>query len=226
MRFLEKIFGKKIENENRSKPFYQNKNDIERLDWFKRTRPWHQVDERIISAFINKFSNHGDGEGMFEVFVVFSMKHGLVHNYCNLKHSEVIDSPELICSIISQQLYNIGTVSLKELLILIDDLARNKEKFKHHYSIVMDAFETAVILDDKQFSAYANLAIAKMLLNKFDESLQYAMKGLYVIREIKKLNIPFHLSKSDEIKNAKENIEEAEDKLSNLVLDLQNKLRD
>ncbi len=55
------LFGflnnKKIENENKSKPFRQNTSDSERKDWFARTRPWHKVDPPIIDALITKYGN-------------------------------------------------------------------------------------------------------------------------------------------------------------------------
>jgi hypothetical protein len=71
MGFFNSLFGGKIENENRSKPFYKNSSSLERKDWFSRTRPWNGIDSKIIDALINKF---GDNP-MFEVFVVTSMEH-------------------------------------------------------------------------------------------------------------------------------------------------------
>ena len=47
---LDRLFGEKIANENKSKPFYDNKSDAERKDWFARTRPWHKIDEKVIDA--------------------------------------------------------------------------------------------------------------------------------------------------------------------------------
>lgn len=68
MSFLDFFLGNAVQNENKTKPFYENKNNDERKDWFSRTKPWYKVDERIIVALIEKF---GD-DPILEVFVITS----------------------------------------------------------------------------------------------------------------------------------------------------------
>ena len=209
-----------MENENKNKPFHQNKNDTERLNWFKKTRPWNEVDEKIINGIIKKFN----GDPMLEVFVITSMKHNLVPLYCKLNNSEYVDSPDVICSLISQTLCSLGSNSLKQVISLMDNVAKNQDKFKHHYSITMDSLETAIILDNKQVGAYLHLAITRKLLNKYEDGLKYAKQGLAIIKEIKASDIPFHLSKVDMVKNAKETFAEIEKNLTEMILEFQEKL--
>lgn len=217
MGFFEKLFGQKIENENKTKPFHENKNDAEKLDWFKRTRPWHKVDEKIINALIKKFN----GNPMFEVFVITSMNHDLIPLYCKFNDSEYLDSPDLICSFIAPIFYNLGSSSLKQMIALIENIERNQEKFKLHYSIVMDSLETCVVLDENQVSAYSGLAMAKRILNRPEDSLTYAQKGIAVIKKIKESNTPFNLSENENIRNSMQTFEEIENYLTQLIAEIE-----
>jgi hypothetical protein len=214
MGFVEKLFGRKSQIE----PFPENKSDAEKLNWFKKTQPWDKVDERIINAIITKYK----GNPMIVVFVVTSMRHDLIPMYCRLNNSEYLDSPDLICSLLAPIFYNLGSSSLKQLIALIDDASRNQEKFKLHYSIVMDSLETCVILDENQVSAYSGLAMAKRIINKYDDAIIYAQKGLEVIKKMKESNIPFHLSKDENIRNSMQTFEEIEKQLSQLIVEIKN----
>jgi hypothetical protein len=214
MGFFNKLFARKSQIE----PFPENQSDTEKLNWFKETEPWNKVDERIINAIIKKYK----GDSMIVVFVVTSMRHNLIPLYCNYNNSEYIDSPELICSFIALILYNLGSSSLKQMITLSDDIARNQEKFKLHYTIVMDSLETCIILDENQASAYSGLAMAKSILNKPEDVLKYANQGLAVIEEIKESNVPFHLSKDENIKNSKQTFEEIEKHLNQLIAETKN----
>jgi hypothetical protein len=205
MGFIEKLFGQK----NRLEPFPENKSDAEKLDWFKKTQPWDRVDERITDAVVNKYK----GNPMLVVFVVTSMRHGLIPMYCRLNNSEYLNSPDLICSLIAPIFYNLGSTSLKELVALADNISRNPEKFKLHYSIVMDSLETCIILDENQVSAYSGLAMVNRMLNKNDDALAYAQKSLDVIKKMKEANIPFHLSNDENIRNSMQTFEETEKQL-------------
>jgi len=214
MGFIEKLLGQKKHIE----PFPENKSIAEQFNWFKKTQPWDKVDERIINAIITKYK----GNPMIVVFVVTSMRHDLIPMYCRLNNSEYLDSPDLICSLIAPIFYNLGSSSLKQLIALIDDASRNQEKFKLHYSIVMDSLETCVLLDENQVSAYSGLAMTKRIINKYDDAILYAQKGLEVIKKMKESNIPFHLSKDDNIRNSMQTFEEIEKQLSQLIVEIKN----
>ena len=214
MGFIEKLFGQKKHIE----PFPENKSIAEQLNWFKKTQPWDKVDERIINAIITKYK----GNPMIVVFVVTSMRHDLIPTYCRLNNSEYLDSPDLICSLIAPIFYSLGSSSLKQLIALIDDASRNQEKFKLHYSIVMDSLETCVLLDENQVSAYSGLAMTKRMINKYDDAIIYAQKGLEVIKKMKESNIPFHLSKDENIRNSMQTFEEIEKQLSQLIIEIKN----
>ena len=214
MGFFDKLFGRKNELE----PFPSNQSDAEKLDWFRKKEPWNKVDEKIINAIIKKYK----GDPMLVVFVVTSMRHNLIPMYYKYNNSEYIDSPDLICSFIAQILYNLGSSSLKQMITLSEDIARNQKKFKLHYLIVMDSLETCIILDENQVSAYSGLAMAKSILNKPEDVLRYANQGLAVIEKIRKTNVPFHLSKDENISNAMQTFEEIEKHLNQLVAEIKN----
>jgi hypothetical protein len=214
MGFIERLFGQTKHIE----PFPENKSDAEKLNWFRKTQPWDKVDERIINAIITKYK----GNPIIVVFVVTSMRHDLIPMYCRLNNSEYLDSPDLICSLIAPIFYNLGSSSLKQLIALIDDASKNQEKFKLHYSIVMDSLETCVNLDENQVSAYSGLAITKGMINKYDDAIIYAQKGLEVIKKMKESNIPFHLSKDENIRNSMQTFEEIEKQLSQLIEEIKN----
>ncbi|MBA4390902.1 MAG: hypothetical protein C0399_08175 [Syntrophus sp. (in: bacteria)] len=214
MGFIEKLFGQKKQLE----PFPENKSDAEKLNWFKKTQPWDKVDERIIDAIVNKYK----GNPMLVVFVVTSMRHGLIPMYCRLNNSEYLNSPDLICSLIAPIFYNLGSPSFKELVALADNISRNPDKFKLHYSIVMDSLETCVILDENQVSAYTGLAMVNRILSKNDDALAYAQKSLDVIKKMKEGNIPFHLSKDENTGNSMQTFEETEKQLKQLIAEIKN----
>ena len=209
MGVLEKLFGRK----NQIEPFPENQSDAEKLNWFKKTQPWDKVDERIINAIIKKYN----GDPKIVVFVVTSMEHNLIPMYCKHNNAEYLDSPDLICSLIAQTLYSLGSISLKQLGTLMENIFNNQEKFKLHYSIVMDSLESCIILDENQVSAYAGIAMAKALLRQPEGTLKYAQQGLAVIKRIKENNYPFHLSKDKNIKNAARVYDEIEKYLNQLI---------
>jgi|GEM_PF-6437082 len=209
MGFLEKLFSRK----NQIEPFPSNQSDAEKLNWFQKTHPWDKVDEKIINAIIEKYN----GNSMIVVFVVTSMKHNLIPVYCKYNNYEYIDSPGLVCNLIAQTLYNIGSSSLKQMTALLNDIPKNQEKLKLHYTTVMDSLESCIILDENQVLAYFGLAMAKSILNKSEDVLKYAEQGLTVIRRIRESNIPFHLSKNENIKNSMRTFEVIENNLNKLI---------
>jgi hypothetical protein len=214
MGFLERLFSRK----NQMEPFPENQSDAEKLNWFRKTPPWDKVDEKIINAIIKKYN----GNPMIVVFVVTSIKYNLIPMYSEYNNSEYLDSPDLICSLISQILYNLGSSSLKQMIALVDDISRNQKKFKLYYSTVMDSLESCIILDENQVSAYSGLAIAKSVLNKSEDVLKYARQGLAVIQKIKESNVPFHLSEDENIKNSMQTFEEIENHLNQLIAQTKN----
>lgn len=218
MGFFEKLFSERIGNENRTKPFYQNKDDAERLDWFRRTRPWHKVDEKIIGAIIKKFN----GDPLLELFVLFSKENDLIKKYITLNNSDFSD--DLICLQIAAMLYFIGSSSLKEFVELMDNLENNQKKCEVHYKRIMDSLELAVILDKNQVGAYMNLAIVKGMLGKYEDGLSYAKQGLAIVSKILDDDVPFHLSDIKEIKTGKKDLEQIKEKLSSLIREYEMKI--
>jgi hypothetical protein len=211
--FFNSLFGGKIENENSSKPFHMNSNPLERKVWFSRTRPWNRIDSKIIDALINRFGNNP----MFEVFVVTSIEHNLVLRYEQLNK---IDQEEaVICSIIATMLCEVGTHSAKKMIALHGDFQKNMKEVRKCYGIVRNTLETAIILDENQIAAYAYLSVVLGLIEKFDDGLKYARQGIAKIQEIRKSNVPFHLSDIDVINNACETMDDIEKTLRKLEED-------
>jgi hypothetical protein len=217
MGFLGFFLSDAIKNENRTKPFYETKSNDERKDWFARTKPWHKVNERIIAAIVEKF---GD-DPLFEIFVVTSMEQNLVTKYEQLNKPEFREESDLICSLISNIIYDAGSVSASKMINMLQQPQFNSDLLRHHYKIVMGTFEPATVLDKSQIAAYYQLSIIKGLLNKPEEAIKYAKRGLTVLHEIQAKDIPFHLSKIDEIKSAKRHYAEMEKKLSKIIEDLE-----
>ena len=209
------LFGETIKDENKTKPFHENNNDNEKKDWFSRTKPWHKVDEKIINALIKKF---GD-DPMFELFVITSMEQNLVTKYEQLNKHEFCEGTDLICSLISKIIYDAGSISAKKMITMLQQPQCNTDLLTHHYKIVMDTFETAIILDKNQVSAYYQLAIIKGLLNKTEEATKYAREGLAILQEIRSKDSPFHLSNIGAIKNANQTFEEMEKVLNKIIAD-------
>jgi len=213
MGFFNSLFGGKIENENRSKPFHKNSSSLERKDWFSRTRPWNGIDSKIIDALINKF---GDNP-MFEVFVVTSMEHNLVLRYEQMNKKDLAEA--VICSIIATILCEVGTLSAKRMIALQGEFQNNIKEVRKHYGTVRDTLETAIVLDENQIAAYTYLSVVLGLIKNFEDGLKYARQGIAAIQEIRKSNVPFHLSDIDVIKNADETMDDIEKTLRQLEED-------
>ncbi|NTU49839.1 MAG: hypothetical protein HGA87_02930 [Desulfobulbaceae bacterium] len=214
MGFLEKIFGRN----NQIEPFPENQSDAEKLSWFQKTQPWGKVDEKIINAIVEKYK----GNPMIVVFVVTSMRHNLIPMYCKYNNAEYIESPEIICSLIAQILYNLGSSSLKKMIALTDSISANEEKFKLHCTTVMDSLESCIILSDNHVFAYFGLAMAHSVLNNSEGILKYAKQGLVAIKKIRENNIPFHLSTNEDIKNSIQTLEEIENRLNRFIKETKN----
>ena len=171
MGFLGRILGQR----NQIEPFPEKGSDAEKLNWFKATKPWDMVDKKIIKAIINKYN----GDPMIVRFVVTSMRHNLIRKYCKYNADQyLLDSPDVICHLIALLLYKLGSRSLRQLPVLLNDPAKNEEKFKLHFSTVKDSLENCVILDENQTPAYYGLAMARKFFNKNEEALKYIKLGL------------------------------------------------
>jgi hypothetical protein len=217
MGFLNSLFGEKIENENRTKPFHANNSAAERRDWFFRTRPWHKVHPKITNALIEKFGN----DPMFEVFVITSMEQNIVGQYVALGERPQIEEPSIICSHISGMMCILGTASVKAMSDVFQSMETYGDKehrvMSSHYPIVKNALPLAILLDDNQIGAYVGLAVVSGLMNKPEEGLKYAKAGLSKAQEIQAKNVPFHKSELAEIREGKMAIDEMETYLESLV---------
>lgn len=205
----------KILNENRSKPFYDNKSNDERKDWFSRTKPWHKVHSRIVDAIVSKFGNNP----MFEAFVIVSMQENLVSKYIDINSSNILEDNDIICSTISGILCVTGSYATNMLINVINN-KNGLEKAQEHYRTVRMAFESAIILESRQVVAYYGLAFVCKLINKSDEAIKYAQDGIAVIHDIRDQNIPFHLSKIDYVENADRDMKNMESNLNSIITDL------
>ncbi|MCD8498100.1 MAG: hypothetical protein LRZ85_08520 [Alphaproteobacteria bacterium] len=209
MRFLSKLLGQKISNENTTKPFHMNKNADERRDWFMRTRPWHNVNPRLISELVEKF---GD-DPMFEVFVITSMELRLVHFYETLGKQGYVEG--VGCTQVSAILCKVGMPSVDALKSLLQASSFSEKKMSHHYGIVRNTLESAICLDDNQLAAYMGLANVYAMLNKREDCLSIAQKGLEKAKSLKAQKIPFHMSKV--VSQGQQSIEQMESAFSNLI---------
>jgi len=210
MGLLNLLFGSKNKSGNKSIPFHRNKSDAERREWFAKSKPWDTVDDRIIDALIEKFGNNS----MFEVFVITSLNHNLVQKYAELIKDEYCENKDLICSLISKLLYDVGSASTKLLIEKFHQADRDADELTHHYKIARDTFETALIVDENQVSACYQLAIIMNLLNKKDEALQYAQQSLSLIKDIQTSDI------SSAIPDAQQTFDEMEKALKTIIAEV------
>lgn len=212
MGFFKSLFGDRIQNENRSKPFYMNKNHQERKDWFSRTHPWNRLDSEVIDALIDKFGE----DQMFEVFVLISMKLNLVAEY------ELVNKQnyhrDIICSVIASKLCKVGGDALRRIMAQFDG-HKDFDEIRNCYGIVRDTLETAIILDSNQLSTYAGMAFVLKLFDKDEEAAEYAKRGIKTISEIKMQNVPYHLSQIPEISNFPQHMDALEESLKKVLVD-------
>lgn len=220
MGIFQSIFGEKIANENKTKPFNHKASNEEKLDWFKRTRPWHKVDGKIIKAIIEKFGENP----MIEVFVAISMQQNLIPCYYKFNNTEFADMPDVLCSQISQILCTVGAKFLKEQAVLCEDFKSNYKKILQHYGVVMNSLETAIVLDSDAVGAYIHLAVVKGLILRFEDGLKYAQRGLAVVQKIKASGFPEFANKIYATRNAKDDFEEMEEGLIKIISEFKSKI--
>ena len=102
------------------------------------------------------------------------------------------------------------------MIALQGDFQKNIKEVRKHYRIMRDTLETTIVLDENQITAYSYLSIVLGLINQFEDGLKYARQGITAIQEIRKSNVPFHLSDIDVIKNADETMGDIEKTLRQL----------
>ncbi len=194
----------KIESENKSKPFHQNKNNAEKKDWFTRTRPWHKIDSRLVDGLINKYNDNP----MFEVFVITSMENNLVAEYENLSQQNV--DPSVACSIISGILFKHGADYSAQVGDMFQKGNINERKLSATYGNAMNLLESSIIIDPNQIDAYVQLAGLLGMLNKNEDALKFVNQGLDAIKLIKESKVPFEKSNIPEIQNAEQHLSATE----------------
>lgn len=79
----------------------------------------------------------------------------------------------------------LGNASARAMGELMQAHKIDQTKMKHHYRIVLDTLETAIILDHNQIQAYLVLATVKALVDNSEDSLSYAKQGLSKLHELK-----------------------------------------
>jgi len=195
------------------KPFPENGSDVQKMEWLKQTPPWNEIDEKILNAILKKYN----GDPMIVVFVLTSMKLNLVPLYRDIINSIDDDSEEIILPLIALKLYQAGSHSLKKCINLYANIASNKNEFKDCYANVMDTFESCLILDENQASAYLGLATINKLIHKDNDAKDYAKKGIEVSKRLQKKKKFIQLSKNEHFSNAPEIMKEVEKGLNQIL---------
>jgi hypothetical protein len=102
------------------------------------------------------------------------------------------------------------------MIALQGEFQNNIKEVRKHYGTVRDTLETAIVLDENQIAAYTYLSVVLGLIKNFEDGLKYVRQGITAIQEIRKSNVPFHLSDIDVIKNADETMDDIEKTLRQL----------
>jgi hypothetical protein len=204
MGLLDFLKKDRIENENKSKPFYANASNAERRDWFSRTRPWHEVDTGIIDALISKC---GDNP-MSELFVITSMERGLVPEYEELGRKGI--DPVVACSVISGILFMHGAAPSAQVGKMLSAGNANERNLSKLYGDAMGLLESSVIIDQNQIGAYVQLAGLRGMVNRKDDALKFVRQGLEAINRIRESNVPFHKSNIPDVQNAAQHFADTE----------------
>jgi hypothetical protein len=192
MALLSFLTRDKIKNENTSKPFHKNTSQDERLDWFRRTRPWHKLNSRIVDALIEKFDNNP----LFEVFVVRSMENGLVEVYEKQLSSRSAESSLIFTATISHILSSIGGEAAEKMSRLVVSGSKtgalDTSGLRTLSTIAIDFLDVAIFLEKTNLNAYLQIAGAYSSIGNEEKAKAYVEKGLSVILSLKEL--PFEKS--------------------------------
>ena len=203
------LFSKdKIENENKTKPFQENKSAEEHRDWFSRTRPWHKVSPQIIDAIIDKFGE----DPMFEVFVITSMEQDLVTEYQALGRLELVNIPDAVCAQIAGILFSRGSDAALKFHQLMQR-GRVTKKTRSLYGTAMNCLEPSIILSDIMIVSYIKLAGLRAVLGKNDDAIKFIDMGLHKIKELEAYSDKFSKSNIGSVANAPEEIRDMQQQL-------------
>jgi hypothetical protein len=177
MTILNRLFGKKVKGENRSKPFYANATREERRDWFARTQPWNRIASTVIDAILDGITD----KALLEVFVLASMEYGLVARYEPLgrEHSD----STVIRAQVSQILCQTGNPAILSLAQALE--AKQTDAAQKALMLAVNTFEPAIALAKNQIAAYAGMAVVCGLVGKRTESHDYAKRGLVEVAEMR-----------------------------------------
>jgi hypothetical protein len=186
MEIMSKLFGRKVKNENTTKPFYANATREERQDWFGCTRPWDRIASTVVDAILDGITD----KTLLEVFVMTSMKNGLVARYEPLGLEE--SDPTVIRAQVSQILCQTGNRAIVSLTQALE--AKQMDAATKAYGLAHDTFETSIALAKNQIVAYAGRSTAFGLIGKRAECHEYASRGLVELAEMRRLDPPFHMS--------------------------------
>jgi hypothetical protein len=181
------LFGKKAMS-GKTKPFPRAGTDWQ--DWFAHTPPWNRIDSTVIDAILDGITY----KTLLEVFVLASMKYGLVTRYEPLGGED--SSPTVIRSQISHILCQTGNPAVLSLAQALE--ATQTDAAQKALMMAVDSFEPAIALAKNQIAAYAGMAVVCGLVGKRTESHDYAKRGLVEVAEMRaemgRLNLSGHES--------------------------------
>ncbi len=195
----------KIQNENKTKPFHENKSADERRDWFSRTKPWHKVPPQIIDAIIDKF---GD-DPLFEVFVITSMEQGLVGEYEAIGETELVGIPDSACGEIAKILFLKGAAAAQKFSQLFQQGA-DRAKLTPLYAVALNCLESSVTVSHLCIDSYIQLAALRMSVGRNDDARKWVEAGLRAAQELANCTDAMRQSKIESIVNAPVSIEQAQ----------------
>lgn len=167
------MFKAKIANESRDKLFFKSRDQAEKIDWFRRTRGWHELSPDLITGLVRHFNM----SPMFEVFIISSMETGLVAKYadfCRYKGRDL--DPDITMAAMSGWLQEAGNKAVRE---LAQHLSRGDDRRAvAANATAANAFDASLALDEDQLGAYMGRAILAGVLGREDERVAAAEHGL------------------------------------------------
>jgi hypothetical protein len=220
------IFGERIANENKSKPFYKNATTEERREWFATTRPWHKVPRPLIEAMIGKLDRD---RVMFEVFIIRSMETGLVERFSKI---DPRTPPEVMCAMVSGMLTQVGSELAKKMIALQEAVRvgrgsqRDMDEASKAGSCAIDLLQAAVVLDANAARAFNGLAFLLAMVGRIADAAKYGKDGLEAIRRMMREAGAFRQSSVESIRNAPEMFQQMERALAEFVESLEHEKRE
>jgi hypothetical protein len=212
----------KPKNENTTKPFHANKTPSERKEWFAGTEPWRQVSGVLLDELSAKLEQNPT---MFEVFVIASMKAGLVAQYGQI---DAVAAKGFTCTLVSGILCKAGMASAQAHIRFLECLQAHmptdttKDEAVGHGIFARDALEVAVILDANVLPAYMGLAVLLGNIGDLEPAMRYARDGIAAAKRMQKA--PFHLSSIESVRNGAQEANQIEQSLVQIASALEQKL--